>query len=62
MKNGEKLIKPSLSPFIAVVLIFVLDLIVPLGVAVGVLYVSCILLVIKEQKKTIFRFHLFVRH
>ncbi len=56
MKNGENFIKPSLSPFIAVVLIFVLDLIVPLGVAVGVLYVSCILLVIKEPQKTIFQF------
>jgi PAS domain S-box-containing protein len=56
MKNDRKSINPFLSASIAVVLIFAIDLIIPLGVAVGVLYVSCILLVVKEHKKTIVLF------
>jgi light-regulated signal transduction histidine kinase (bacteriophytochrome) len=56
MKKDRKLIKPPMSASIAVVLIFAIDLLIPLGVAVGVLYVSCILIVVKEHKKTIFLF------
>jgi light-regulated signal transduction histidine kinase (bacteriophytochrome) len=56
MKKARKFIKPSLSASIAVALIFAIDLIIPLGVAVGVLYVSCILLVVKEHTKIIFFF------
>ena len=56
MKNGRKFTKPFLSATISAALIFAIDLIVPLGVAVGVLYVSCIFLVVREHKKTIFFF------
>jgi light-regulated signal transduction histidine kinase (bacteriophytochrome) len=54
MKNGRKFTKTFLSATISAALIFAIDLIVPLGVAVGVLYVSCIFLVVREHKKNIF--------
>lgn len=45
----------NLKVLFSVVIIFLIDLLIPLGVAVGVFYVIAILLVIKEDRKTIIR-------
>lgn len=39
--------------FVLIVLVFIIDLIIPLGVAVGVLYVCALALVKNKKKKTI---------
>ena len=51
MDNGRLIISPSFQAVIALATICIIDLIIPLGVAVGVLYVTCILLVVQENKK-----------
>lgn len=50
MKKNQPL-KIQLITLIALALIFAIDLFVPLGVSIGVLYVFCFILIIEQTKK-----------
>ncbi len=56
MKRKPTLNKHEIIGLLAPSLVFVIDLIIPLGVAVGVLYVCCIALIIREEKSYILFF------
>lgn len=56
MINGLKITKPIILAIFAITIVFLIDIFTPLGIAVGVLYVLCFLLVCRQSKKTIFTF------
>ncbi|WP_082026681.1 ATP-binding protein [Flammeovirga sp. OC4] len=51
--------RPTMQCTILMLIVFIIDLIIPLGVAVGVLYVCCISLLIREKIKVTRRFAFF---
>jgi hypothetical protein len=58
MKNTSPFTYKTLKAIIALLLVFIIDLFIPLGVAIGVLYILCLFLVSAENKKTIITFAL----
>lgn len=56
MLNGLKITKPIILALLALTIVFLIDIFTPLGIAVGVLYVFCFILVCRQTKKVIFTF------
>lgn len=56
MKNILHLSKVHLYTLIGFSIIFILDLLIPLGVAVGTLYILCFFFIIKQTEKNILFF------
>jgi len=54
-----KVTRDSLYGGIVLIAVFLIDIFIPLGVAVGALYVCCIVLVIRERKRVIVAFATF---
>jgi hypothetical protein len=48
--------KPQFLALIALLLVFIIDFIIPLGVSVGILYLVCFFIVMRESKETIIVF------
>lgn len=59
MKKNQPL-RIQLISLITLAFIFAIDLLVPLGVSIGVLYVFCFLLIIGQTKKTILTFAIII--
>lgn len=54
--NRIKITKPTILAALALTIVFLIDIFTPLGIAIGVLYVFCFLLLCRETKKVIFIF------
>lgn len=60
MIKNNVLKHPLIQGIILLIIVFIIDIIIPLGVAVGVLYVCCIVLLINESLKRILLFSISV--
>ena len=60
MREKYSLYNSLVLSSVALILIFIIDLFVPLGVAIGVLYVSCTVIILNESQKRIVLFSLAV--
>lgn len=56
MQKIKLLSKSQLFSFIGLIVIFIFDLLIPLGVAIGVLYLCCFTFILRESRKTIIIF------
>lgn len=54
--NHLTLSKPTTQATIALLIVFLIDMFIPLGIAVGVLYLFCFFLVCRQNKKIIIAF------
>jgi PAS domain S-box-containing protein len=59
MKNIKLLSSFQLYALIGLTIVFIIDLFIPLGVAIGVMYLCCFTFIIGENRKTIIAFTIF---